>query len=71
MRKIALAVALAGAALAQASSEASAMSFTCEAVGWHSRGWGHNYYISIAKTAALNRCVRHGETCTISYCRPW
>src|SRR6185369_7910106 len=48
--------------LAQNSSEASAMSSTCEAVGWHSRGFGHHDSIAIAKTAALNRCACRGET---------
>ena len=46
--------------LAQNSSEASAMSSTCEAVGWHSRGFGHHDSIAIAKTAALNRCACRG-----------
>ena len=70
MGKIFFSLAFATALLALASSEASAFTFVCEAVGVRSRAWGRSFYVVEAKLAALHRCARRSGICTISYCVP-
>jgi hypothetical protein len=70
MGKIVGSLAFAVALLALASSEASAFTFVCQAVGVNSVGWGRSYWVVDAKFQALSRCQRRGGLCTISYCTP-
>ena len=71
MGKIAASLAFATALLALASSEASAFTFVCQAVGpGGSVGWGRSYWVVEAKFQALGRCQRRGGLCIISYCTP-
>jgi hypothetical protein len=70
MRKILFLLAFATALLALASSEASAFTFLCQAVGARSRAWGRSFYVVEAKLTALSRCARRSGICTISYCVP-
>jgi hypothetical protein len=70
MAKILFSLAFASALLAFASSEASASSFVCQAVGPRSVAYGRAYFASDAKWQALIRCERRSGFCIISYCVP-
>jgi hypothetical protein len=63
-------LAFATALLALASSEASAFTFVCQAVGVRSVGWGRSFFVADAKLIALSRGARRSGICTISYCVP-
>src|SRR5262249_52822742 len=68
MGKVLFSLAFATALLGVASSEASAASFVCQAVGPRSVGYGRAYFVADAKWQALIRCERRSEICIISYC---
>jgi len=70
MGKTLASLAFAAGLLALASSEASAYTFVCQAVGPGSVGWGRNFWVVDAKLQALGQCQRRGVLCTISYCTP-
>ena len=70
MAKILFSLAFATALLALASSEASANSFVCQAVGPRSVAYGRAYFVADAKWQALIRCERRSGICIISYCVP-
>ena len=70
MGKFLFSLAFATAVFAVASSEASAASFVCQAVGPRSVGYGRAYFVADAKWQALIRCERRRGVCIISYCVP-
>ena len=70
MGKLLFSLAFATALLGVASSEASAASFVCQAVGPRSVGYGRAYFVGDAKWQALLRCERYSGICIISYCVP-
>jgi hypothetical protein len=70
MAKTLFSLVFAAAVLALASSEASANTFVCQAVGTRSVGYGRAFFVADAKWQALLRCERRSGICIITYCVP-
>ena len=71
MGRILASLAFTTALVALVSSEVSAQTFVCQAVGARSVAYGRAFFVGDAKWIALSRCARRsGIFCTISYCVP-